>query len=667
LFVKLACLCLTVGLTTAVDFDFAPSLESVLGNPGRQEQHAASKRLTSVWLGFAGAALFASAGAMVGGLVSARLPVAIACGLAILGRLTCLGMEQGIRQHVLRENWLLSVAFLWAGSVFAGYVALLEPLRRLARESGIRPPLLDGCVLAAAAVGATAWVRGMLQEAFSPATTSFRLGALCFLAMCLLLIVRVRRPSDGEEANGDKSQSALASAWQTVMHRDVLWPWLGLWFLAAFLGLSVRLAAASGAPLEWMFANGSWLYGLAVGALWVGLLGHPFRMLGWTPYAWLALVIVVWASPNYMATSMATGSEVSWANLLSFCFVGMIGSALLGRLQIVLPERMRGLLLGMCVAGGVLLAHGSSAVCGWGCWPAGLADSRVPSAVRLGDAHRDRAANAERLIDEPAAPLTARGRMPPLFFCLAGTAFSLWAFPRATLELTAALPAMLLYRIRAVGPGLREFPWRGPVVVIANHAAWFDPLWLGKVVPRRLTPMMTSKFYDLPVLRWLMPKLGVIRVVEGLTYRHEAPELKEAVDRLTRGECVLIFPEGYLRRTEEQVLRRFGQGVWRILHEQPGMPVVPCWIEGGWGSYLSFKDGPPGKGKPFDWWLPITIVVGKPEVLTPEMLADHRATRAYLERQVLALRQTLPGKEPIADSWQKGETEEPHEAHGDAP
>ena len=49
-------------------------------------------------------------------------------------------------------------------------------------------------------------------------------------------------------------------------------------------------------------------------------------------------------------------------------------------------------------------------------------------------------------------------------------------------------------------------------------------------------------------------------------------------------------------------LSQFGQGVWHILHERPDTPVVVCWIEGGWGCYFSYYNGPPTVNKRFDWW-----------------------------------------------------------------
>jgi 1-acyl-sn-glycerol-3-phosphate acyltransferase len=170
---------------------------------------------------------------------------------------------------------------------------------------------------------------------------------------------------------------------------------------------------------------------------------------------------------------------------------------------------------------------------------------------------------------------------------------------------------------------------------------------MGQIVPTPITPMMTSKFYDLPVIAWLMRRvIGTIRVPDT-PFRHEAPELEEAVRALDRGACVVLFPEGFLRRKEEVPLRRFGRGVWKILSDRPATPVFACWIEGGWGSYFSFRGGPPTKGKRPDIRRPIRVAVTGPFTVDPAVLADHMATRMHLMERVNAARPLL-GLEPLA-------------------
>jgi 1-acyl-sn-glycerol-3-phosphate acyltransferase len=211
---------------------------------------------------------------------------------------------------------------------------------------------------------------------------------------------------------------------------------------------------------------------------------------------------------------------------------------------------------------------------------------------------------------------------------------------RPTFELCAEPVLWVMYRVRRTGPGLAAFPARGPCLVVANHACWLDPVFLAKVLPRPTTPMMTSKFYDVPVLRRLMRAFGVIRVPEA-TYKQDPAEIREAVAALDRGACVVIFPEGFMRRGEEKPLRRFGRGVWHILRERPNTPVFACWIEGGWGSYCSYYNGKPTKNKKPDFRRPIRVGVSAAVVVDPATLESHLPTRLFLMNQVAEARKHL--------------------------
>jgi 1-acyl-sn-glycerol-3-phosphate acyltransferase len=228
---------------------------------------------------------------------------------------------------------------------------------------------------------------------------------------------------------------------------------------------------------------------------------------------------------------------------------------------------------------------------------------------------------------------------------------------RPTFELGVEPVLWVMYRIRGFGPGLTGFPARGPCLVVANHACWLDPPFLAKVLPHRITPMMTSKFYDLPVLRRMMRAFGVIRVPEQ-AYKHDPAEIREAVAALDRGECVVIFPEGFLRRTEEKPLKRFGRGVWQILTARPGTPVFACWIEGAWGSYCSYRGGKPTKNKRPDLRRPIGVGVSAPVVVDATTLEGHLATRLFLMNRVAEARKHLGLPElPAFELPQKGDDE----------
>lgn len=351
------------------------------------------------------------------------------------------------------------------------------------------------------------------------------------------------------------------------------------------------------------------LIGAAAGSLLAGLQGHPRRSLGIIPYAVTGLLaILIWT---------AAVSFPGWMScLLVGIFAGMINVPLYSAFQDALPADARG--NGMAIlnmAGNLCMGLMAVLI-------AGLARYQILSAA------------GQMIL---VAGLTALGFL------------AAWKIlHRESIEQAMEFILWPIYRMQGYGPGLEGCPRFGPVLVVANHTSWFDPLFLGKVIPRRIIPMMTSVFFDLPGMNWLMVYVVHAVRVADCNYRRKVPELQQAIAALDRGDCVCIFPEGRLRRKPEQFLRKFGQGVWHILNERPHTPVVVCWIEGGWGSFFSYSNGPPTKNKRMDFWRRMDIAVKDPEILSSKLLADMEATRLYLMKSCLETRAILglevPGK-----------------------
>jgi 1-acyl-sn-glycerol-3-phosphate acyltransferase len=356
-------------------------------------------------------------------------------------------------------------------------------------------------------------------------------------------------------------------------------------------------------------SSAGWLAGgMALGSLLAGTQRHPRRVLGFVAWGGIGLTIsLIWAA--------ASDTPGDWVCALFGVMAGLINVPLLTTYQIALPPDARG--------NGMVVRN--------------MTDSlfTAVAAVML-------------------FVFTQHGGVsPPVVLWLiaaiaaGATGAAWWIFRRAIAEQLLEVAFFIMYRFRGAGPGLDKFPLRGPAIAIANHSAYCDPLWLGKYAPRALVPMMTSIFFDHPLLRWIMVYLADAIRVEYSGFRREVPELKIAVAALDAGKCLVLFPEGRLRRRDDEPLKMFGQGIWHILRERPGTPVIPCWIEGGWGSFFSYCGGPPMKNKPFDIRRPLGIAVGEPLVLSEEILADPRKTRLYLMERCLEVRKYL-GLEPVA-------------------
>ena len=222
-----------------------------------------------------------------------------------------------------------------------------------------------------------------------------------------------------------------------------------------------------------------------------------------------------------------------------------------------------------------------------------------------------------------------------------------WRLKRPAIELILECFLLPAYRFRSTGPGVDALPAAGPVLLVSNHTTYTDPFWIGKLLHRRFIPMMTSVFYDLPGIRFLMKDVvGAIRVPAAVA-RKTAPELDEASGILDQGGVVLIFPEGTLRRVEEPSTKLFGRGVAMLVQKHPEATVIPVWIEGGWGAYFSYAGGPPGKNKKLDLNRRIDLAFGQPMTFTQEELADQRILRRRLRSAVHACRGLLGLQIPV--------------------
>ena len=138
----------------------------------------------------------------------------------------------------------------------------------------------------------------------------------------------------------------------------------------------------------------------------------------------------------------------------------------------------------------------------------------------------------------------------------------------------------------------------GPVIVAMNHQSYFDPPLAGNACDRAIYFLARRSLLNVPVLRWLLPKLNVIPVnQEGI----DRSALKALIQVIKAGNGALVFPEG--SRTLDGNLQPGLPGIGLVIAKTLA-PVVPVRI---FGAHEALPRG--GGRMRFH---PITVVVGEP-------------------------------------------------------
>ena len=138
---------------------------------------------------------------------------------------------------------------------------------------------------------------------------------------------------------------------------------------------------------------------------------------------------------------------------------------------------------------------------------------------------------------------------------------------------------------------------RKTVILAGNHTGWLDPLIVGAIFERRTRFLVMEEAMNWPLIGHLASMLGAIPLKRG----KGLDALKAAEVCLSKGESVLIFPEG--RLTKDGSIGEFQSGVAR-LQKDTQCPIVPFAIEGGFDAW------PKGKKTPRP--AAIRITIGRP-------------------------------------------------------
>jgi 1-acyl-sn-glycerol-3-phosphate acyltransferase len=123
--------------------------------------------------------------------------------------------------------------------------------------------------------------------------------------------------------------------------------------------------------------------------------------------------------------------------------------------------------------------------------------------------------------------------------------------------------------------GRSKLPWKGPAVIVANHASLVDILVLYGLY-RPFKWVSKEEMFKVPFVGWNMSLNSYVKLKRG--DRQSIRQMMErCLELLRQGSPVLIFPEG--TRSETGKMLPFKDGAFRLAMEA-GCPVIPVAIRG---------------------------------------------------------------------------------------
>ncbi|OCQ91331.1 acyl-phosphate glycerol 3-phosphate acyltransferase [Nostoc sp. MBR 210] len=149
--------------------------------------------------------------------------------------------------------------------------------------------------------------------------------------------------------------------------------------------------------------------------------------------------------------------------------------------------------------------------------------------------------------------------------------------------------------------GVENVPQSDPLVVVSNHASYFDPPIVSNCVRRPVAYMAKQELFEIPVLAQAIKLYGAYPVSRGSADRNA---IRAALECLENGWAVGVFLQG--TRTPDGKITDPKKGA-ALLAAKAQAPILPVSL---WGS-----EGILEKGSSIPRAVPLTIRIG--EVIAP--------------------------------------------------
>ncbi|MBU3806404.1 MAG: 1-acyl-sn-glycerol-3-phosphate acyltransferase [Candidatus Fournierella pullistercoris] len=130
------------------------------------------------------------------------------------------------------------------------------------------------------------------------------------------------------------------------------------------------------------------------------------------------------------------------------------------------------------------------------------------------------------------------------------------------------------FRIQVIGKENLPKDGRG-FVLASNHISAIDPVFIviARYWGKRMLIMAKDELFHInPLLSWMFRNVGVFGVERG---KGDTKVVEQAIEKVKKGQGMLIFPEGTRSKTGE--LGKVKSGAF-VVASQAGVEMIPCRI-----------------------------------------------------------------------------------------
>lgn len=138
---------------------------------------------------------------------------------------------------------------------------------------------------------------------------------------------------------------------------------------------------------------------------------------------------------------------------------------------------------------------------------------------------------------------------------------------------TVLAPSIRFFQ-RVKHTGIDNIPPFGRYMICANHIAAKDVVLIAAAYPRQIRFVAKKELFRIPILGWIIKKLGAIKLDRG---GNDVSAVKKTVELAKRGETVSIFPQGHRYPGVDPSTTPIKNGAGLVAYHS-GCDVIPVFI-----------------------------------------------------------------------------------------